>query len=160
MARISTGFLTNIIDKRCGISFLYVPGQSLSKHLQLDTNWLNYISIWWKKNWITCTWYTSKSLQEKWVFFAKDNRILHPGNRELYLYHRADCSTLSDQQGHAVSNRGTLCRDKFCLSHCWCKLWSSVNFDNVTWYEIKPLSNARISILWVGCPCFEGSTHG
>lgn len=34
IARISTGFLTNIIDKRCGISFLYVPAQSLSKQLQ------------------------------------------------------------------------------------------------------------------------------
>lgn len=40
------------------------------------------------------------------MFFAKDNKILYPGNRELYLYHRADCSSLSDQQGHAVSNRG------------------------------------------------------
>lgn len=29
--------------------------------------------------------YTTVPLQEKWVFFAKDNKILHPGNRELYL---------------------------------------------------------------------------
>lgn len=51
--------------------------------------------------------YTTVPLQEKWVFFAKDNKILHPGNRELYLYHR-DCSTYSDHtpQGHAVSYIG------------------------------------------------------
>lgn len=28
---------------------------------------------------------TECKMQEKWVFFAKDNNILHPGNRELYL---------------------------------------------------------------------------
>lgn len=66
--------------------------------------------------------YTTVPLQEKWVFFAKDNKIWHPGNRELYLY-QGDCSTLSDHtpQGHAVSYRETLCTDKFCLSLCWCK---------------------------------------
>lgn len=66
---------------------------------------------------------TECKMQEKWVFFAKDNKILHPGNRELYLLSQriAVLYQTTLHRDMQSSYNETLCTDKFCLSLCWCK---------------------------------------
>lgn len=110
-----------------------------------------------KKNWITCTWYTTESLQEKWVFFAKDNKILHPGNWELHIIFITETAVLyqiNRDMHYYQTGRHSVEINFVYLTAGVSRVF--VNFDGVTWQEVT-IVKCHITKLWVGCPCFEGS---